>query len=452
MNKRKTSIVIITYNNLDYTKDCISSIKKYTKKGTYEIIVVDNLSTDGTRQWLKEQKNIKIILNNENMGFPKGCNQGIKKSNPNYDILLLNNDTIVTTNWLDNLNKCLYSSDKIGAVGAVCNHNENLQGVDFTYENFEIMQELAKANNISSKEKWEEKIFLIGFCILIKRHVLEDIGYLDEEYTPGYIDDNDLSLRIIKGGYKLMLCHDCFIHHYLGSAFRKDLNKFYPILSKNRDYFKNKWGFETFAFDDIKYASLKMLEAYKDDNFKVLEVQCGIGATSLKIKNDYSKFEIFGVDSNEKKVEIAKNIMQAYHSPIGFFPKSLEENFFDCIIIGDILEKVDDPESFLRKTRKHLKSGGLLIGEFSNASHFNLLKKILTDNCYYNNIEKNNSFTLTDIHKLCYENGYRDISVLHWYSDTSEEDNVFIQNMGNLVDEERLYLYRTYYYSFKFEK
>lgn len=59
--KRKTSIIILTYNNLDYTKDCIDSILKFTKKGTYEIIVVDNLSTDGTREWLKKQKNLKVI-------------------------------------------------------------------------------------------------------------------------------------------------------------------------------------------------------------------------------------------------------------------------------------------------------------------------------------------------------------------------------------------------------
>ncbi len=452
MNKRKTSIVIITYNNLDYTKDCISSIRKYTKKGTYEIIVVDNLSSDGTRQWLKEQKNIKIVLNNENMGFPKGCNQGIKKANPNYDILLLNNDTIVTENWLDNLNKCLYSDDKIGAVGAVCNHNENLQGVNFSYENFDIMQELAKANNISNKEKWEEKVFLIGFCILIKRNVLEEIGYLDEEYTPGYIDDNDLSLRIIKNGYKLMLCHDCFIHHYLGSAFRKDLTKFYPILSKNREYFKNKWGFETFAFDDIKYASLKILEDMDKNDLKVLEIQCGIGATSLKIKNNHPDIQIQGIDSNEDKIEIAKNIIQAYHSPIGLFPENLQKDYYDFIIIGDILEKLDNPENFLKDAWRYLKPCGSLIGEFSNSSHFNIIKKLLTDNWFYNSTGKKNYFTLTDMHKLCRETGYKDISVLHWYSDTGEVDNNFIKSLGSLVGEERLYLYRTYYYSFRFQK
>ena len=98
-----TSIIILTYNNLNYTKECLDSIKKYTKEGTYEIIIVDNNSTDGTVEYLKSQPDLKVIYNKENMGFPKGCNQGISLASNSNDILLLNNDTIVTNNWLDNL-------------------------------------------------------------------------------------------------------------------------------------------------------------------------------------------------------------------------------------------------------------------------------------------------------------------------------------------------------------
>ena len=150
---RKTSIIILTYNHLEYTKRCIESIRKYTKKDTYEIIVVDNYSTDGTRKWLKEQKDIKVIYNLQNEGFPKGCNIGIMEKEKENDVLLLNNDTIVTTSWLENLQTCLYSKKEIGAVGAVCNQTENDQGVSFTYDDFDEMECLAKENNISNKEK-----------------------------------------------------------------------------------------------------------------------------------------------------------------------------------------------------------------------------------------------------------------------------------------------------------
>lgn len=93
---RKTSIIILTYNNLVYNRICVDSIRKYTKENTYEIVVVDNNSTDGTREWLKEQKDIVAIFNEENVGFPKGCNIGIAAAGKENDILFLNNDTVVT--------------------------------------------------------------------------------------------------------------------------------------------------------------------------------------------------------------------------------------------------------------------------------------------------------------------------------------------------------------------
>lgn len=204
---KKTAIIILTYNNFAYSKDCIESIRKYTQKGTYQLIVVDNNSADETREWLKQQPDIMLKLNDKNEGFPKGCNTGISMADPDSDILLLNNDTVVTPNWLDNLRNCLYSNDQIGAAGAVSNHNENLQGVAFKYDNLDQMQICAEENNVSDSTRWEQKVFLIGFCLLIKREVLNKIGLLDLSYSPGYVEDNDLSIRIIKAGYKLMLCH-----------------------------------------------------------------------------------------------------------------------------------------------------------------------------------------------------------------------------------------------------
>lgn len=435
----KTSIIILTYNNLEYTKDCIESIIKYTEKNTYEIIIIDNFSTDDTRKWLKAQKDIKIILNEKNLGFPIGCNQGIELAKKENDILLLNNDTVVTKNWLSNLKTCLYSDKKIGAVGAVCNHNENLQGINITYNDLDEMQKLAEKNNLSNKEKWEEKAFLIGYCILIKREVINKIKTLDEKYSPGYVEDNDLSLRILKLGYKLMACHDCFIHHYLGTEFRKDLTKFYQVLNKNRNYFKQKWGFSSFAFDELKSASIKLLETPT----KILELNSGIGITILKIKNTYKNIQINGIESNKYKYEIAKNFGTIYHNI-----NEVKDRDYNCILIGNILEKIKNPNKFLKNIKKYLKNGGFIIGEISNIASIDNIKKLLEDKWYQNDQQNNNHFTITDIYNLFYEQNYKNGFTFSWYKELNEEEKKLEETLKQVSYNNHSIIY----YSFRFQK
>ncbi|WP_273226425.1 glycosyltransferase [Geosporobacter ferrireducens] len=242
----KTSIVLLTFNQLSYTKLCIDSIRKYTDEGTYEIIVVDNHSTDGTVEWLKEQKDIRAVFNNENLGFPKGCNQGIKIAQGD-SILLLNNDVIVTPNWLSNLSTCLYSAEDIGAVGAVTNSCSNYQTIPIPYKTIAEIVPFAQKNNISNSALWEERSRLIGFCLLIKREVVEKIGLLDEQFSPGNFEDDDYCYRIRKAGYRLMLCKDAFIHHFGSASFSKNRQEFGDILSVNRKKFIDKWGFDPWS-------------------------------------------------------------------------------------------------------------------------------------------------------------------------------------------------------------
>lgn len=163
-----TSIIILTHNNLDYTKLCIKSIREYTKPELFEIIIVDNASNDGTVEWLKRQNDIKYILNVENKGFAGGCNQGIRKS-AGTEILLLNNDTIVAPGWLKNLKRALYSSSKIGAVGPVTNNSSNWQSIAVDYKAYnwnDIIEFGKKYNSINDSKGWQKKIKLVGFCML----------------------------------------------------------------------------------------------------------------------------------------------------------------------------------------------------------------------------------------------------------------------------------------------
>lgn len=429
---RKTSIIILTYNNLEYTKRCIKSIEKYTEKDTYEVIVVDNNSTDGTKEWLKQKHGIKLILNSKNAGFPKGCNQGIMYAKNDNDILLLNNDTIVTNNWLKNLKICLYSAENIGAVGAVCNHDENRQGVEFNYNDIEQMQRLATINNHSDSSRWEEKVFLIGFCLLMKRSVVDGLKGLDVKFTPGYVEDNDLSLRIVNLGYKLILCHDCFIHHYLGTTFRKNLDEFYPILYRNRNYFYKKWGFDTFSFDDVKSASLPLIQNPKN----VLELNCGIGTTILTLKYKFKNIEIEGVEKKESKRLISSKFAKVYDKL-----KNSKRKYYDYILIGNLLEKIKNPVIFLKKIKRYLKPNGYLVGEISNSTSIKKINLLLNGNCYEVYKNQSNLFNIYDLKKLFEKCNYKNFKLFSWYENISTNEKLLLKKIQSQDNN----FYFTYY-------
>lgn len=244
-----TSIIILSYNTLDYTRLCIESIRQYTEAGSYEIIVIDNNSQDGSVEWLKEQGDIRCIFNAQNAGFPKGCNQGLEIAKGD-ELLLLNSDTVVTTNWLLQLRMALYSNERVGAVSCVTNYCSNRQAIAVPYRTIEEMQAFARNFNHSDARKWTKRTHLVMFCYLFKRSILDEIGYLDEIFTPGNFEDNDYSLRILQAGYDLLLCQDTFIHHFGSKSFIKKrtpeeeaehAKRYNALLARNQILFNRKW-------------------------------------------------------------------------------------------------------------------------------------------------------------------------------------------------------------------
>ena len=360
------SFVILSYNNLKMTKECIESIRNNCEDIEYELILVDNASTDGSASWLLEQKDIKVIANKENAGFPAGCNQGILAAAPGSDIMLLNNDTLVPEKSIKNLIEALYSNEKTGAVGPVSNNCPNYQNVEetgITKENYEddALKYTSLTNNLYEKRSW-----LVGFALLIKRSVLDKTGLLDERYTPGNYEDNDICLRILKEGYDILLCHNSFIFHYGSASFGKKSQSFYELLKTNEQKFRDKWNIHPDRYNYIK----KELVPFVDKNkpIKVLDVGCGTGATLTRIKYSNPEAVCYGVEINEKAAEIASYI----HDNIlcdDIDNTNLPGNFkdFDCILAGSILEYVKKPEKVLNYLWSLLKEDGIIIGSVHNS-------------------------------------------------------------------------------------
>ncbi|WP_186333766.1 glycosyltransferase family 2 protein [Paenibacillus xylanexedens] len=236
------SIIIPTYNQREYVLQCVSSIEKHTP-APFEIIVVDNASKDGTAEaMLRKGGMVRVAALDQNRGFAGGVNHGLMMARGRH-IIVLNNDTLVTPGWLDNMMTCLASDPQIGVVGPVTNYIGGDQQIKVPYREVEDMWSFATTHNRPDAEKHRMTDRLVGFCWLFSRELLERVGYLDEGYAVGNFEDDDWIIRVKLAGYQLAVAGDAFIHHF-GSVSMKALGEqdFAVVNKDNEQFYSQKWG------------------------------------------------------------------------------------------------------------------------------------------------------------------------------------------------------------------
>jgi GT2 family glycosyltransferase len=206
----KASIIIPTYNRLDLLQRCILSIRQHTDS-PYEIIVVDNASTDGTTAWCTRESLMLISLP-RNVSYSVACNKGLRLSSSDT-LVLLNNATVVTQDWLSNLSTALYSGTHIGIVGPVTNDASGSQQVHYPFEDLAEFQRIAAEVNAPDRAKWKRVEGLAGFCRVFHRSLVDKIGLLNERFSSGQYEHDDYCSRARLQGYSILVCHDTLIFH-----------------------------------------------------------------------------------------------------------------------------------------------------------------------------------------------------------------------------------------------
>jgi FkbM family methyltransferase len=234
-----TSIIILTHNQLPYTRQCVESIRRRTDE-PYELIFVDNASTDGTPDYLRSLGNVICILNPENRGFPAAANQGLKVAG-GRQILLLNNDTVVTTGWLRRLLWALHSDPQVGLVGPCSNCVSGEQEVPAGYDDIEGLDNFAWEWGKAQDARRTQTDRLVGFCLLLRRELVEQIGLLDERFGIGCFEDDDYCLRAAQAGYRAVIARDAFVHHFGGRTFMGSGIDFAALMQRNQALFRAKW-------------------------------------------------------------------------------------------------------------------------------------------------------------------------------------------------------------------
>jgi len=284
-------IVIITWNSLPYLRFCIQSIRKYTEL-PYRLIIVDNGSTDGTGKYIEKLNEIKkCITNHENLGYPHAIQQGFNQTNSEF-VCLMNDDIVVSPNWLSGLVKVMQNHSDLGILGPVrpgahfkhpytqdlsksylekskVRHKTPQTQLNFFTQNkpLGIFAKDYKVANGSSLTTYDDLPHIVSTCCaLVRRSAVEKAGGLvDSQFEKYGADDTDLCWRLLKSKYKLGITAGVYIHHFEHiSADRNELDR-YAYLKQNSTKLHTKW---------------------KDEINKYLLKQSQVGKTKEEILNE----------------------------------------------------------------------------------------------------------------------------------------------------------------------
>ena len=221
------SVILVCWNNKEYLKPCLESLYKGIFRYRFDVVVVDNGSSDGSQEMLREEfPEVKIIQNDHNVGLGKASNQGIEATTGRY-VLLLNNDTLVNGPSLDIMVEFLETHAEVGAVGGkLLNPDGSVQSC---YNHFPSLHEEFLITTRLGELLWEgypgkidgSEVMSVSWmgsaCLMLRRAALDKVGLLDEEYFI-YGDEADIQYRLKKAGWEMFFIPEATTIHFGGRS------------------------------------------------------------------------------------------------------------------------------------------------------------------------------------------------------------------------------------------
>lgn len=256
------SVIIVNYNVKYYLEQCLEAVRRASQGLQIEVIVVDNLSTDGSIPYLRERfPEVTFIENKENVGFARANNQAIRMSAGKY-VLLLNPDTIVAEHTLSDFIRFMDSHPEAGGAGAYMLRTdgtfapESRRGLPTPFVAFCKMSSLAALLPQSrvfgryymrylNENEVNEIEIISGACMLLRREALDKVGLLDEDFFM-YGEDIDLSYRILKGGYKNYFLPTRMLHYKGESTEKSSFRYTYTFYQAMRLFFRKHYAHYSF--------------------------------------------------------------------------------------------------------------------------------------------------------------------------------------------------------------
>ena len=383
--KYDMSIYILAYNKLEYTKQCVESIIKYTPNNiNYELFFLNNGSSDGTQEYFESFKCNKEInlLKNSFSDI-----RAVRRICEGRYVLSISNDVIVTENYLNNLIKCIESDPKIAMVVPTTPNVSNLQSIPAQYSTLEEMHAFAKANNVSNPTHWEERVRLCNPLTFYRSDVFLSsggVGAIDKYFVFSEFGDDALALRLRRAGYKMILAKDCYCYHF-GSVTLKEAQIKENTLKKSRRLFIERYGVDAWSTGfcyDPKLMGALTLKLTRRVN--ILGINSGFGSNPLKIKTLHKEAgnqdaDLFFVTDDERYV----TDMQTYSDNVKYVNDVTVDVYddisFDFILLEGNVEKVICLPDNFDKIKNKLTKGGILAICATNDKEIKILSKLNAD-------------------------------------------------------------------------
>jgi GT2 family glycosyltransferase/2-polyprenyl-3-methyl-5-hydroxy-6-metoxy-1,4-benzoquinol methylase len=238
----RVSIVMLTFNRLDVTRQAIESLRR-SRRQPDELIIVDNGSRDDTPAYLGglEREGVRVIRNAENRGVAAGWNQGLRAATGDC-LMVLNNDVLVSEDWLDRMVRTAWSVPRAGLVGCRTNYVGGPQRLTPDYDDLDDFPLFARRYAALADASWFELPRVVAVALLWRREVYDRVGGFDERFHPANCEDDDYCVRALAAGYRNLVANDVYIHH-IGSV-TQSANALGPdaLVGANRQRLHAKWG------------------------------------------------------------------------------------------------------------------------------------------------------------------------------------------------------------------
>ncbi|HMS55782.1 MAG TPA: tetratricopeptide repeat protein [Fimbriimonadaceae bacterium] len=237
----KLSVCMPLYGGQSFIRQTLAALES-CRDLLHEVIVVDNASPDGAADIVAEHNWITLLRNGENRGFGAASNQAYEASTGDT-VLFLNSDAIVTRDGLIELASSLYGSGTIGAAAPLTNFACTEQAIRPCLTDLANLPRFAA--DVAGREVEDtDSDFLIGFCLAVKRPVLEELGAFDERFVTGGAEDTELCYRLRRSGYRLVVSQRSYIHHLGSQTFGalRELMDVQAVINENDRKFHRKWA------------------------------------------------------------------------------------------------------------------------------------------------------------------------------------------------------------------